>query len=456
MTVRPAEGTRVLPWWRVRPPAGGGVWRHPDFVRLWTSQTLSDVGSEVTLLAIPLAAVALGAGPAQMGWLAAARYLPTLLLGLLAGAWVDRLPRRPLLIATDLGRGAVLACVPVAAVTGHLRLEVLYPLAFLANALAVLADVAHESYLPVLVGRGRLLEANSGVAVGRQAAQVAGPSLAGALVQGVTAPLALLADAASFVVSAILVGSIRTTEPTRARTTEPVGLRALWGEIAAGVRFVVADPVLRPLTGAWGLYWFVFFLFWGQHPLYATRELGLSPMVFGLVGSLAAVGGVLGALATKSVTERFGAGRTMAGAVLGGALGTLLIPAAGGPPTVAAAVLVLAQGLVALTEQLYYINYASTFQALAPDRLRGRVGASIRVLTAGTAPVGALLGGFLAEAIGLRATAVVAGLGVVVAFVWVARSPVRSLRTLPSDVTAPEPPQLSADAAVSPAGSVPH
>ena len=374
-----------------------------------------------------------GGGAGADGLARRGGYLPTLLLGLLAGAWVDRLPRRPLLIATDLGRAAVLAAVPLAA-SGHVRLEVLYPIAFLANALAVLAEVAHGSYLPVLVGRARLVEANSALAVGRQAAQVAGPSLAGALVQAATAPLALLADAVSFAVSAILLGTIRTREPARGRLVGPGrgGLGVLGREIWDGLRFVVADPLLRPLTGAWGLYWFVYYLFWGQIALYATRELGLTPFLFGLVGSFAAVGGVVGALATGRVTARLGAGRTFVWALLGGAVGSLLIPPAGAPPAVAAAGLVLALGLGALTEQLYEINYTSAVQALAPDGLRGRVGASIQVLTAGTAPVGAFLGGFLAEAIGLRATAVVAGLGVFVAFLWLARSPVRALRELPA------------------------
>ena len=323
---------------------GDGVWRQPDEVRLWSSQMLSLVGSQVTLFALPLSAIALGAGPKEMGWLAAARFLPTLLLGLLVGTWVDRLPRRPLLIATDLAQGVVVAGVPLAALTGHLRLEVIYLAAFLVNTLAVLAEVAHTSYLPTLIDRKRLMDGNSSIAVGQQVARVAGPSLAGALVQAATAPIALLADAVSFVVSAVLLGTIRTREPVRARPVGRPSPRELAREIAAGLRFVVAHPVLRTLTGVWGLYYCAFFFFWGQYPLYATRDLGLTP-----------------------------------------------------------------------------------------DGLRGRVQASVRVFTAGTAPIGALVGGFLGEAVGLRATALVAGLGVLVAFAWLALSPVRSLRALPDD-----------------------
>jgi predicted MFS family arabinose efflux permease len=203
--------------------------------------------------------------------------------------------------------------------------------------------------------------------------------------------------------------------------------------MAAGVRFVVTHRVLGTLTGAWGLYWLAFWLFWGQYPLYATRELGLTPTALGVVGSLAAGAGVLGAVVTAPLTARFGAGGTMTGALLGAAAGTLLFAAAGGAPAVAGAVLALGLGLVLFCDPPYLVNYTSAFQALAPDGLRGRVGASIRVLTAGTVPVGAFLGGFLAEAVGLRATAVVAGLGVVAAFLWLALSPVRSLRSLSGD-----------------------
>jgi hypothetical protein len=252
-------------------------------------------------------------------------------------------------------------------------------------------------------------------------------------VQAATAPLALLADAALFIVSAVLLGTIRTREPALARGAARPGLRALWREIEDGIRFVVRHPVLRPLTGVWSLYYFAFFLFWGQYPLYATRELGLTPAAFGLVGSLSAVAGVAGALATRPVTVRFGLGRPVAGAVLVGGLGTLLLPVAGGPVVAAAVVLLVAEALIHATDQLFYINYLSACQALTPDRLRGRVNASVRVLTAGTAPIGALLGGVLGEAVGLRATAAVAGLGVLLAFAWLALSPVRGLRTLPDE-----------------------
>jgi predicted MFS family arabinose efflux permease len=290
--------------------------------------------------------------------------------------------------------------------------------------------VAHPAYLPSLVGRERLVEANSKMALGGQVARIAGPTAAGALVQAATAPLAILADSVSFLVSAALVGTIRAREPAPSRS---VARQRLWHEIGEGLAIVLRHPVLRTLTGAWGVYFLFFFLFYSLYVLYATRELGLAPAALGAIVSVASVGGVVGALVTERVTARFGVGPTMAGALLVASVGMLLFPLAGGPAALAVAVLIAAQGLIRTTDQLFYINYLSVCQALTPDRLQGRVNAAVRVLTAGAAPVGAFLGGFLAEAIGLRATAVVAGLGVVVAFVWIARSPVRGLRSLSGD-----------------------
>jgi MFS family permease len=410
---------------RRNPP--GRLWRDPDFVKLWASQTVTLTGSQITLLALPLAAVALGAGAREMGWLAAAQSLPLLLFGLPAGTWIDRLPRRPVLIATELGQGLVLALIPLAAILGVLRLEYLYPLAFMASALAVLTEVAQLAYLPALVGRERLVEGNSDLAVAGQIARLAGPAAAGALVQAATAPLALLADAASFLAAAGLLGTIRAREPAHPARA---GRRDLRREIGEGLRVVFRHPVLRTLTGAWGLYYCVFFMFYSQYALYGTRELGLTPASLGLIVSVASIGGILSAVVTERVTDRFGLGPTMAGALFFAFLGMLLFPAARGPAALAVAVLLIAQTLIRTTDQLFYINYLSVLQRATPDRLQGRVNASVRVFTAGTVPLGALLGGALGEAIGLRAVGVVAAAGVGIAFLLVACSPARRLRSV--------------------------
>jgi hypothetical protein len=200
------------------------------------------------------------------------------LSGLVAGTWVDRLPRRPLLITTDIARATLLCSIPAAALVNQLRLELLFVVAFLSGVLALVSQVAHASYLPALVGREQLVEGNSKLAVTGQVASVAGPSLGGALVQLVTAPMAMLADSLSFVASAVLLGTIRRREAPPAAPTER---RELWREIGEGLRFVLAHPVLRTLTGAWGVYFLFDALFWGLYPLYVTRELGVSPAGLG-------------------------------------------------------------------------------------------------------------------------------------------------------------------------------
>ena len=260
------------------------------------------------------------------------------------------------------------------------------------------------------------------------------PALAGGLVQAVTAPLALVVDAASFVASAGLLGTIRAREPAPAA---PPARQPLWRALGAGLRVIVAHPVLRTLTGAWGLYFFFDSLFQGQFPLYVTRDLALTPATLGLIISLSSIGGVAGALLAGRVAARFGLGPTLAGAVLIGALGELLVAAAGGPDVAVVATLVLAHVLVRATDMVFSINYTSVWQALTPDRLRGRVGGTVRVLTAGSVPLGAVIGGAIGEAVGLRATAVIAGLGVVGAFLWLVLSPVRALRELPEQPEEP-------------------
>jgi MFS family permease len=213
--------------------------------------------------------------------------------------------------------------------------------------------------------------------------------------------------------------------------------------------------VLRTLTGAWGLYYCVFFMFYSQYALYGTRELGLAPATLGLVVSIASVGGILSALVTERVTVRLGLGPTLVTALLLATLGMALFPAARGPAALTVAVLLAAQTLIRTSDQLFYINYLSVLQAVTPDRLQGRVNASVRVFTAGTVPLGALLGGALGDTVGLRAVGVVAAAGVGVACLWLALSPVRELRSVPEGPEAEplgDPPAQRADA--SPLSSV--
>jgi hypothetical protein len=233
-----------------RPASTSGLWRNAEFRKLWAGRTISAFGSQITVLALPLTAVlTLGASAAQMGVLLAVQFAPVLVLGLVTGVWVDRLPRRPLLIAADLGQALLLGAVPLAAALGLMRIEYLYAVGFLKGGLEVLGQVAAGAYLPAVVGHAGLAEANGRLAMSRSVAGVVGPGLGGALVQLVTAPVALVADALSFVVSAAFLGWVRSAEAA----PPAAGRRGTWAEMGEGLRFVLGHPLLRAQAGAMGL-----------------------------------------------------------------------------------------------------------------------------------------------------------------------------------------------------------
>ena len=230
-----------------RAPGSRGLWHHPAFLKLWAASAISDVGSQISALALPLiAALTLGATPWQMGLLSAAGAAPILFVGLFAGVWVDRLRRRPLLIAMDIGRAATLLTIPLASALGLLRIEILYIVALLVGALSVLFSVAHLSFIPTLVERERLVEGNSKLQTTTSVAQVAGPGLGGVLVGLLGAAFAVIIDALSFLASALLIVGIRVKEPSRPASDERGGVVA---EIGEGLRIVVTHRILRVLAG---------------------------------------------------------------------------------------------------------------------------------------------------------------------------------------------------------------
>ncbi|HUY99078.1 MAG TPA: MFS transporter [Thermomicrobiaceae bacterium] len=259
----------------------GGLWRHPDFLKLWVGETVSLLGSQVTLLALPLTAVlTLHANAAQMGYLTAIQLAPSLLAGLFAGVWIDRVRRRPIMIAADLGRFALLLGIPLLAVAGRLGMAGLYPIAFLVGILTVCFDVAYQAFLPSLVGREQLVEGNARLEVSRSGALIAGPGLAGLLVGLVTAPFAIAADAASFLGSALFLLGIRTPEPVPVDHGTSRGTRR---EIAEGLGIVLGNPLLRAIAGSTGTSNLFSSAISAIVILYATRNLGIGPGLLGLI-----------------------------------------------------------------------------------------------------------------------------------------------------------------------------
>ena len=406
-----------------------GLWRHPDFLRLWAGQTVSLLGSEVTALAIPLlAALTLDASATEMGVLSAAGAAPALLVGLFAGVWVDRARRRPILVGTDVGRAAVLATVPVAALTTGLSVPYLCVVAFLSGLLTTFFDIAHASLLPSLVRREQLVEGNSKLEVSRSGALVAGPGLAGILVQVASAPVAILVDAASFLVSGVLIARIRTPErsPAGAGTR-----RGLWAEAREGIGVVLGDPMLSAMATSLSLFNLSAGAFGAVYVLFVTRELGLSPAGLGLVFAAGSAAFPVGAAAAGWAGRRFGVGPSIVwGAGISDAA-FLLAPLAGGPFAVTVGLLVASRLVATLTGPVTAINQLSLRQAITADRLLGRVNGTMRVFALGTAPVGALLGGALGDAVGLRPALLVAALGIQLGFARLYFSPVRSLREVP-------------------------
>ncbi len=407
-----------------------GLWRHPDFLKLWVGETISLLGSQVTFLAVPLtAAMTLNATPLQMGTLGTVQYIPWLLVGLLAGAWVDRLRRRPVMVAADLGRTVLLGLIPLAAVAGILRMGHLYVVGFFVGILNVFFDVAYAAYLPTLVPRDRLVEGNSKLQVSTSISEISGPGLAGGLVQLVTAPLAIAVDALSFLVSALSLTWIGTPEPKPTPTDDSHNILA---EIREGLRLVFSNPILRAFALASVTTNFFVDVHLAVFVLYATRELGISPVILGSIYAVASVGGLLGSLVAARLVKWRGLGPVIVGAQILVTLAVLAIPLSGRQFWVAVPLIVIAEALWGFAVVVYVVNTVSLRQAITPNQFQGRVTASLRFVTWGVAPLGFLLGGILGETIGLQATLLVAVAGPLLSVACLVLSPVPRLREPPA------------------------
>lgn len=416
----------------------GSLARHPDFRRLWTGDALGQLGAQLTVFALPVYAVShLRATEWQMGALTAAETAAFLAIGLPAGAWVDRMRQRRTLIVADLVRATVLVAVVVAGLAGAASIPLLIAAALVLSAATVFFDVAHQSYVPGLVGLEHVVEGNSKLQATQSVAMVAGPALGGALLRVLTAPALVAGTVLTYLVSAAAVGRIRQEEVLTPRHER----RPLGEEIAEGLRFVVREPLLRRivactsasnLAGAMGNALAV---------LFALRVLGLDTAALGLVFSLTATGGLLGALLADRLARRMGEGRVIpVSAVLvvpALALTPLAAPLAGlGVPPVVPLVaggLLLNVGVV-----VYNVAQVSFRQRLCPPRLLGRMNASVRFLVWGSMPVGGLLGGWLGTTLGVLPTLWVAVALTALGTLPVVVSPLWRMRTLPAVPGRPE------------------
>ena len=400
----------------------GGLWRHRDFMSLWGAETISQFGTQVTLLALPLVAIlTLHESAFRVALLTTAEFLPFLLFTLPAGVWVDRLPRRPILIVANLGRAAVLVSVPVAHWLDMLSIWQLYAVGFAVGVGTVFFDLAYQSYLPRLVGREQLVDGNAKLETSRSAAQVAGPGLAGLLVSALTAPVAIAVDAASYLVSVVLMGRIRTAEPPAAREER----RSLLAELREGLGYVLRHPYQRAIVATVAISNFFGQLVFAILLVFAVRELGLSAAAIGVIISLGSIGTLLAAVSARRVGSALGVGRTVLVSTFIFGPASLLIAFA--PADRAAELIVLAIALLGYGGTLYNVTMISLIQAITPDRILGRANASRRFVVWGVIPLGGIVAAALAETIGVRETIVVGAVGGLLAIGPILFSPIRSI-----------------------------
>jgi MFS family permease len=425
----------------------GGLWRHADFLKLWSAETISQFGTQVSQLALPLVAIlVLDASAFEVAALGTIEFLPFILFTLPAGVWVDRLPRRPILIAGDFGRAALLMSIPVAYVADALTLWQLYVVGFLVGICTVFFDVAYQSYLPSLVTRDQIIDGNSKLEISRSASQIGGPGLSGGLVELFTAPYAILLDAVSFVGSGLFLLRIRKEEPPVAAPADG-SKPSLWSELKAGLRFVLGNPNLRAQAGCTATSNFFSNVAFAVILVYLVRELELSAGVIGIVLSVGSVGSLVAAFTAMRLSRRFGIGpTTIATGFLWGP-STLLIAFApvgyDAIPFLAASVLV--GGFAIVTYNIIQVSYR---QAICPPRLQGRMNSVMRFIVWGTIPIGALIGGALGSWVGLRETIAIGGIGGSLAILWIVFSPQRHLREMPEPIAEEEPATTEAGAAV--------
>jgi MFS family permease len=402
-------------------PQPASLWRHGDFLKLWSAETISRFGSEIGQLAVPFVAIAvLEASAFEVAALGAFLFLPFILFTLPAGVWIDRMARRPLLVASDIVRALALASVPLAYALDALTMWQLYAVGFIHGIGTVFFDVSYQSYLPSLVRKEQLVDGNAKLQLSLAASQTGGPGIAGVLIGILGAPAAVLVDAVSYVFSALFLGRIRTREALPPREER----RSMRVELLEGLRYLWADTRIRALVVSTGFFNFFSNVTFSIFLVYAVRVLELGAATIGVLLAIGNIGGLAAALLARRISSRIGIGPAIA---LGAASSTALIliplaPTAEPIPFLLAAGLVMSFGVV-----LYNVTAISFQQEITPDRMLGRLNASRRFVVWGVIPLGMFTGGALASVIGLRETMFVGAIGIAFAAVPILLSPLRSL-----------------------------
>ena len=412
----------------VRLDKTAGVWRNRNFRRMWFGSTVSWFGSEIGELALPLLAiVTLAASPAEVGLLRGAQFLPFLLATLPLGVLVDRRRRRPLMISADVGRFLLVGAIPIAVWAGVAEMGMLYVIVFLTGILTVLYQLADFAFLPRVVSPDQLVDANGRLAASQSAAEVSGKGVGGILVQALSAPLAVLADAVSYLVSAMNLGRMTTTEPA---PDAPVARRSPWRDAVDGLLVVVHNRYVRPLLGEATTFNFFNEVFILGLLVYAARDLGMSPALIGLIFTGGGVGSFLGAWFGARATGRYGYGRVLLVTMVLGNTAPVASAAAIGTAAISAAVLITVFFVMGIGIGIANVHAVSLRQTAIPKHLHGRVNAAYRLISWGAIPLGAGLGGLLASAAGAHTAMLIGAFGIPLATVWVAASAVPRLQTI--------------------------
>lgn len=407
----------------------GGLWGHTDFLHVWAAETISQFGAQISVFAVPLiAAVTLDASPLEMGILAAAGPAPRLAIGFIAGAWADRLPRRPIMIATDIGRMLSSAIVPIAALSGHFDFAILLLAAVLGGLQSVFFDAAWAAMLPKLVGSGHLTDATSKLMGSASLAQVLGPALGGVVVGWVGGPPAMWIPVMTFAGSAWFLMRIRTPEILPDRSASAT---TMWMEVREGLGELWREPVVRAIINSSMVLNFGGFIFLSVYVLFLTHDLGLGSSAIGLVFAMGGIGALLGTIIAPRLAIRLGVGRSiLVGAIAFGA-SNLLVPLAFYMPKVALAAVVASEFCAWMSLMVFNVNRFALRQAMTPDHLRGRIAASSMTLVSGATMLGSLAGGVIGDLWGVHEALYVGIAVMTMAALWIWRSPVPGIATMP-------------------------
>jgi len=417
----------------------GGLWGHGDFLKMWAGQSISEVGSQISQLAIPLlAAISLHATPFEFSLLGVLGFLPFILFALPAGVWVDRLHRRRILIVGDSARAVLLALIPILWATHVLRIWQLLVLQFVIGLFTVFFDVAYQSYLPALIDREHLVDGNSKLQLTVSIAQVAGPSASAALITAVTAPYAIVADAISFVISSVFMLRMRHRENVPQRSVGQPRTK-MWADVKEGLHWVVGHRWLRAIASCTGSSNFFSSLLFAIVILYMLRDLHMPKYQLGLVFGVGSAGSIVGALLVSRLNRRIGVGPSIVFTSISFSLGGLGYALTN--KALALPALMFAQALFGFGSVAYNITQVSLRQAITPERLQGRMNAAMRWIVWGTIPLGSLAGGAIASTWGLHAAIWVGAIGGLFTFLPVTLTSVRRIGQMPEPVVEPTPAQ---------------